>query len=99
MKALLPLLALVVLAGCRERIPRLKDACVAQRDCAMTMQGDDCCFGCAAGAGTATSLLERTAWCEKRFPGGSPATCPRPKCLPENLTPFCLEDHCVLRGL
>lgn len=99
MRALGPLLSLLLLAACNARPPKLEDACVAQRDCAMTMLGDDCCFGCVATSGNQASVDARAAWCAKKFPDNGISRCPTLKCIQQSVTPYCLEDRCTLRGL
>ena len=92
----LPLLAILTLVACKEHIPKLKDACVADMDCALTVTGDDCCAGCQSAAANLTSLNARQAWCEKRM---SKASCPERKCTAETITVYCQEDRCVVRSL
>lgn len=87
----------LVLAGCRDRIPKLKDGCGAQADCAITTLGADCCAGCESTAGNLQSLEERAAWCGKIYGRDKPGRCPIAKCANPVGTAYCLEDHCVVR--
>jgi hypothetical protein len=91
--------AAIALCACKERIPKLKDACVAPAECAMTVMGDDCCPGCELAAGNVAAINARAAWCAKTYPNGVNSSCREEKCLPKALTPLCLDDRCVLRAL
>ena len=67
---------------------------MAQRDCVITRQRDDCCFTCEPVAGSGASVSARTAFCQK-----AQAQCVELKCLEKSVTAYCLENRCAVRGL
>ena len=96
MRRVLLIIAASSLFACH-RPPKLADTCVADSDCVITTLGADCCYGCEAAAGNATSVEARAAWCATNRPNAA-AACPRLKCADPSIRAFCIDNRCAVRA-